>query len=56
VKETQICSYDDHWSFPRGDNSENVKIYGIIFKIFFSRNTGPISIKPGPNHPWGKEI
>jgi hypothetical protein len=25
-------------------------------KIFFSRTTGPILTKLGPNHPWGKGI
>jgi hypothetical protein len=56
VKGIQVCSNDDHWSFPRGDNCENVKIYGNILKIFFSRTTGPISTKLGPNHPRGKGI
>jgi hypothetical protein len=27
VKGIQVCSNDEHWSFPRGDNSENVKIH-----------------------------
>jgi hypothetical protein len=28
----------------------------ILKKIFFSRTSGPISIKLGTNHPWVKEI
>ena len=32
VKGIQVCSCDDHWSFPRGDNSVNVKIHGKIRK------------------------
>jgi hypothetical protein len=29
---------------------------GLLFKIFFSRTSGPISIKLDINHPWGEGI
>jgi hypothetical protein len=32
-----------------GDDSERVKIHKKYLKIFFSRTTGPISIKLGTN-------
>jgi hypothetical protein len=56
VKGIQNCTNDDDRPFPRGDNSENVKIYRKSLKIFFSRTTGPISTKLGRKHPWVKDI
>ena len=42
--------------FPRGDNYEIVKIHWRNKKIFFSRNTEPISTKHGSKHPWVEGI
>jgi hypothetical protein len=39
-----------------GDNSERVKIHGILKKKIFSRTSGPNSIKFGTNYPWMKGI
>jgi hypothetical protein len=42
--------------FPRGDNSERVKIHRKVLKIFFSRTRRPKSIKLGTNCPLVKRI
>ena len=42
--------------FPWGDVYEIVKIHRQNLKIFFYRNTGPISTKLGRKYPWVKEI
>ena len=52
MKGIQICSNHDDHPFPRGDNSENVKIYWWIFKIFFFWTADPISFKLGTNYSW----
>ena len=39
----QVCSNEGFSPFPRGDNNEIAKIHWQIYKIFFSRTTGPIS-------------
>ena len=56
VKGIQVCSNEGPRPFPRGDNSENVKLYGKYLEIFFSRTTGPISTKLGTKHPCVKGI
>jgi hypothetical protein len=35
---------------PRGDNSKRVKIHRKFLKVFFSRTSGPKSIKIGTNY------
>ena len=42
------------YSYSRGDNNKIAKLYWRIFKIFFSRTTGPISTILGAKHPWVK--
>ena len=51
-----VCSNEGSRPFPSGDNYEIVKIHWRNLKIFFSRTTGPISIKLGTKHPWVKGI
>jgi hypothetical protein len=43
VKEIQVCSKKGDSHFPRGDNSERVKIHRKILKILFSRTSWPKS-------------
>ena len=54
VRDSSLFKWWAH--FPRGDNYEIAEIHWQIKKIFFSRTTGPISIKIGTNHPWVKGI
>jgi hypothetical protein len=49
--EDSNCSNEGDCLSPRGDNSKRVKIHWKFLKIFFSRTSGPISIKLGINHP-----
>ena len=56
VKGIQICSNEGPCPFPRGDNSEIVKLNWKYFKIFFSRITGPIWTKLSTKHPWVERI
>ena len=51
-----ICSNKRPHPFPRGDDSEIVKISYQHLRIFFSRTTGLISTKFGTKHPWVKGI
>jgi hypothetical protein len=55
AKRIQICSNKGNSPFPRGDNSERVKIHTQILKIF-SRTSRPKSIKLGTNYPLVKRI
>ena len=41
-----------HAFLPRGDNSENVKLYWKYLKIFYSWTIWPFSTKLGTKHPW----
>jgi hypothetical protein len=50
AKGIQNCTNEGQPPSPRGDNSERVKIYWKLLKIFF-RTSRPISIKLGTNHP-----
>jgi hypothetical protein len=52
----QVCSKEGDSLFPRGDNSERVKINRKLLKIFFSRISWPKSIKLGTNYPCVKRI
>ena len=52
---THVSSNEGPRPFPRGDNSENTKLYLKYLKIF-SRTTGPISTKLGTKHPWVEGI
>ena len=52
VKKIQVCSNEGSRPFPRGDNTENVKLYWKYLKIFFSRTVWPIWTKLGTKHPW----
>jgi hypothetical protein len=52
----QVCSNEERCPSLRGDNSERVKIHKRYLKIFFSRTSGPLSIKLGTNYPWAKRI
>jgi hypothetical protein len=52
----QVCSNEGDCPSPRGDNSESVKIHWKFLKIFFSRTSGPNSIKHGTNFPWMKGV
>jgi hypothetical protein len=56
VKEIQVCSNREPGPLQGGDNHKNVKMGWGHLKIFFSRTTGPILIRLGINHPWGKGI
>ena len=56
MKGIQFCSNEGPRTFPRGDNYEIAKIHWQIFKIFFSRTTGPIWTNLGTNHPCVKGI
>ena len=49
-------SNEEPHCFPTKDNHEIEKINWRNWKIFFSRTTGPISTKPGTQHPWVKGI
>jgi hypothetical protein len=56
VKGIQIFSKEGASHFPRGDNSERVKIHWKSLKTFFSRTSRPESIKLGTKYPWVKGI
>ena len=47
----KVCSNAGPRPSPRGDKSENIKLYWKYLKIFFSRTTNPISTKLGTKHP-----
>jgi hypothetical protein len=46
----QVCSSEGRCPSLRGDN-KRVKIHKKYSKIFFSKTSGPISIKLGTNYP-----
>jgi hypothetical protein len=46
----QFFSKEGDSPFPRGDNSERVKIHCKFLRIFFSRTSRPKSIKLGTNY------
>ena len=52
----QVCSNEGSRPFPRGGNYKKRKDTLAKFKNFFSRTTGPISIKLGKKHPRVKRI
>jgi hypothetical protein len=51
-----VCSNEGRCPSLWGDNSKRVKIHKKYLKIFFSRTSGPISIKLGTNYSWIKGI
>ena len=53
---TQVYSNEGPHPFSEGDNNEIAKIQWNFLKIFFSRATGPISIKLGAKNPWLEEF
>jgi hypothetical protein len=55
VKGIKIWLHEGDSPFPRGDNSERVKIHRKFLRIF-SRSSRPKSIKLGTNYPWVKGI
>jgi hypothetical protein len=56
VKGIQICSNEGDNPSPRGYSSERVKIHWKILRIFFSRTSGPNSIKLSTTYSWVKGI
>ena len=52
----QVRSNEEPRPFPRSDDYEIAKVHWWVWKIFFSRTTGPISSKLGTNHFWVKGI
>jgi hypothetical protein len=50
VKGIQACSNKGPGSLQRRDNHKNEKMGWGHLKIFFSRTTGPISIRLGTNY------
>ena len=56
VMKIQVSSNKGLRPFPKGDNYKKLKIHLRNLKIFFSRNTGPISTKLGTKHPWVMKI
>ena len=50
MMEIQVCFREVPHVFPRGVNYKIAKIHWQNLKIFFSRNTGPISNKLCPKH------
>jgi hypothetical protein len=56
VKGIQVCSNKGPVPLLRGDNHKYVKMGWGHLKIFFSRTTGPILTRLGPNHPLVKGI
>ena len=55
VKVIQICSKEGDSPFPRGDDSERIKIHWKLLRIF-SRTSKPESIQLGTTYRWVKEI
>jgi hypothetical protein len=55
-KRIKIYSNEERCLSLMGDNSKRVKIHEKYLKIFFSRTSGPISIKLGTNYPCIKGI
>ena len=49
IMRIQVCSNEGPHIFPRGDNSNIMKLHWKLLKIF--RTTGPISIQLGTKHP-----
>jgi hypothetical protein len=52
VKGLQVCSNEGNSPYPRGDNSERVKLHCIFFFKILCRNSRPNSIKPSAHYPW----
>jgi hypothetical protein len=56
VKGVCMWSKEGNSPFPRGNNSQRVKIHWKFLRIFFSGTSCPESIKLGINYPWEKGI
>jgi hypothetical protein len=56
VKGIHVCSKEGGSLFPRGDNSERVKIHWKLKKNLLHQNQQNKKIKLGTNYPWAKGI